>query len=194
MQNTEKKHIITIAGRPSSGKSTAARAVAEMLGYQHFSSGDLFRALGRERGMDVLQMNLSAEQNTEIDHLVDERLREIGQTEDQIVIDSRTAWHWIPNSYKVFLDLDLKIGAERILSSMTEERMENEHVPHDPVAYAELLRERLASESRRYRALYDIDPYQMENYDLVIDTAENSKEQTLQLLLDSFKSWQAERV
>lgn len=189
MERSKKKHIITIAGRPASGKSTAARAVAEMLGYQHFSSGDLFRALGRERGMDVLQTNLTAEQNTEVDHLVDERLRQIGQTEDQVIIDSRTAWHWIPDSYKVFLDLDLKIGAERILASMSEERMENEHIPHDPEEYALTLRERLASETRRYRALYDIDPYQMDNYDLVINTADCSKEETLQRIMNGFNEW-----
>jgi len=190
----QKKHIITIAGRPASGKSTAARAVAEVLGYQHFSSGDLFRALGREQGMDVLQMNLSAEKNKEIDRLVDERLREIGETEDQIVIDSRTAWHWMPQSYKVFLDLDLQVGAERILSSMTKERIESEHIPEDPAAYAEMLRKRLDSETGRYKALYDIDPYQMQNYDLVINTAEKGREETLEYILAGYRAWLGEEA
>lgn len=187
--SVHKKHIITVAGRPASGKSTAARGVAEKLGYQHFSSGDLFRALGRERGMDVMQTNLSAEKSAEVDHMVDERLRQIGKLEDEVVIDSRTAWHWIPNSYKVFLDLDVQIGAERILASMSEERLQNEHVPRDPAVYAQTLTQRLESEARRYRKLYDIDPYQMENYDLVVDTAECTKEQTLQLILDGYKAW-----
>jgi cytidylate kinase len=189
-----RKHIITIAGRPASGKSTAAKAIAQTLGYQHFSSGDLFRALGRERGMDVLQTNLSAGkgENTDIDALVDERLRQIGQNEDEVVVDSRTAWHWMPNSYKVFLDLDLKMGAERILAAMTEDRLKTEHIPDDPEIYAQTLNERLASETRRYRRLYDIDPYQMDNYDLVIDTAVTSKEETLQRILDGYRAWLSE--
>jgi cytidylate kinase len=185
----EKKHIITIAGRPGSGKSTAAKAVAAQLGFQHYSSGDLFRALAKERGIDVLQANLSAEQNTEIDHLVDNRLQDINAHDDRLVIDARTAWHWIPHSFKVFLDLDLEVAADRILGNMDDARLASEHVHRDPVEYAQLLQNRLDSESRRYKALYDIDPYDMSNYDLVVNTESNSKEQTITAVLTAFEAW-----
>lgn len=181
--------IITIAGRPGSGKSSAAKAVTAELGYQHFSSGDLFRALGKDRGADVFQANLSAENDAEIDHLVDARIQHIGNTEDRVVIDSRTAWHWIPGSFKVFLDLDLQIAADRILSSMDDARLASEHVRRDPVEYADILKQRLESESRRYKALYDIDPYVMSNYDLVIDTEKNNLEQVAELIVAGYKSW-----
>jgi cytidylate kinase len=186
-----KKHIITIAGRPGSGKSSTAKAVASELGFQHFSSGDLFRALGKERGVDVLQANLNAEKNAEmdIDRLVDGRLREIGETEDERVIDSRTAWHWIPNSYKIFLDLDLEAAAERILNGMDDARLASEHIHRDAAEYAQLLQNRLDSETRRYKALYDIDPYDMTNYDLVIDTAENDLEQVVDMVVQGFRRW-----
>ena len=187
----QKKKIITIAGRPGSGKSSTAKAVTAELGYQHFSSGDLFRALAREQGIDVLQANLSAEQNAELDHLVDGRLQLIGATEERIVIDSRTAWHWIPESFKVFLDLDLQVAAERILASIVDARLASEHTHRDPKEYAEVLRQRLESESRRYKALYDIDPYVMTNYDLVIDTAVNSLEQVVQQVADGYRAWLA---
>src|SRR5947209_7447349 len=99
----QKRRIITISGRPGSGKSTTAKAVAASLGFPHFSSGDLFRLLAKERGIDVLQANLSAEQNAELDRLVDGRLQEIGREDNELVIDSRMAWHWMPTSFKVFL-------------------------------------------------------------------------------------------
>ncbi|HEX3568187.1 MAG TPA: cytidylate kinase family protein [Candidatus Saccharimonadales bacterium] len=185
----EKKHIITLAGRPGSGKSSTAKTVAAQLGYHHFSSGDLFRALGKERGIDVLQANLSAEQNAEIDHLIDARLQKIGETQDNQVIDSRTAWHWIPNSFKVFLDLDLQVAAARILDGMDDARLASEHVHRDPVEYAGLLQKRLDSETRRYKALYDIDPYDTSNYDLVIDTATYSLGQVAQLVLEKYHAW-----
>lgn len=174
---------------PGSGKSTTAKAVAKQLGYRHFSSGDLFRSIGKERGVDVLQANLNAEKNAEIDYLVDARLREIGDTDDNIVLDSRTAWHWIPHSFKVFLDVDLPLAAERILRGMDIARMASEHVSLDPKEYAHILQSRLDSENRRYKALYDIDPNDKENYDLVIDTAEFEEDDVIKMVVDGFQGW-----
>lgn len=181
--------IITIAGRPGSGKSSTAKAVATELGYDHFSSGDLFRAIARENGVDVLQANLSAEDNADIDRKVDGRLQELNNTGDKLVLDSRTAWHWMPDSFKVFLDLDLKTAAERILKGMDDARLASENIERDPSEYAKLLQKRLDSESRRYKALYGIDPYVMSNYDLVIDTAVNSLEQVRELVLKGYQDW-----
>ncbi len=186
MQN---KHIITISGRPGSGKSTTAKAVAANLGYPHFSSGDLFRMLAHERGVDVLEANLTAEQNAEIDHLVDGRLREIGDQDNELVIDSRMAWHWMPKSFKVFLDLDLQTAAGRILEGINEARLMHENIPNDPEQYAKILDERLSSESRRYKAMYDVNPYDMSNYNLVIDTAEHGIIEVQKLVMDGFKEW-----
>ncbi len=185
----EKKHIITISGRPGSGKSTSAKLAAAKLGYDHFSSGDLFRAIAREQGINLLDANLSAEQNSEVDMLVDARLQEIGKSEDRQVIDSRTAWHWMPGSFKVFLNLDIRTAAERILSEIDDERSSSEHVHDDIDAYADTLQARLDSESRRYRKLYDIDPYDMTSYDLVVDTQANSIADTLRTVLEAYDAW-----
>lgn len=185
----QKKHIITIAGKPGSGKSTTAKAIASELGYQHFSSGDLFRAISKERGINVLEANLSGEQGADIDELVDQRLRDIGQTEDSIVLDSRTAWHWMPASFKVYLDLDLLTAAERVLGGMTPERMEVEHIPNDPNEYAEQLQQRLGSEARRYQTFYNINPYDTSNYDLVVDTKANNPDEVAALVIASFRDW-----
>lgn len=184
-----KKHIITIAGRPGSGKSTTSKAIAKELGYEHFSSGDLFRAIGKERGFDVHDTNLLAEKEKEIDELVDQRLRDIGATQDNVAIDSRMAWHWIPQSFKVFLDLDLNVAAQRILANMTPERIENEHIPTELQEYANRLASRLASETKRYKRLYNVDPYDSANYDLVVDTAMTDADAVLAHVLDEYRKW-----
>jgi len=186
----QKKHIITIAGKPGSGKSTTSKAVAAELGYKHFSSGDLFRAIGQERGLDVLQTNLAGEKgDTDVDHLVDQRLRDIGANEDNLAIDSRMAWHWMPQSFKVYLDLDLVSAAERIIKGTDLARLAVEHIPSDPNEYAVILQQRLDSEARRYQKLYDVNPYDMNNYDLVVDTKANKPEQATDLVVSAFQEW-----
>ena len=194
-----KKHIITIAGKPGSGKSSTAKLLAERLEYEHFSSGDLFREIARSRGQNVKQANLDAENkkldNDNIDELVDSRLREIGKHENNKVIDSRTAWHWMPAAFKVFLDLDLEVAADRIIKAMEVSDVagvRNEHIPESVHEYAQELRDRLDSESRRYENLYKIDPYVLSNHDFVIDSGENNLEEVVSKIEAAYRDWLSE--
>lgn len=184
-----KKHIITIAGKPGSGKSTTSKGLAASLGYLHFSSGDFFRAIGKERGFDVLATNLLAEQEKAIDEAVDQKLRDLGEKENQMVIDSRMAWHWMPYSLRVYLDLDLTIAAERILGHMDEARRAAEFIPDSPELYAKTLQDRLDSESKRYMNLYNVNPYDPSNYDLVIDTATHNIPEVQKIILETYSKW-----
>lgn len=184
-----KKHIITLAGKPGSGKSTTSKLIASRLGYQHFSSGDLFRTIAKERGVNINEINRLAETEKEIDHVVDQKLRDIGQTEDNLVVDSRMAWHWMPYSFRVYLDLDLEVAAKRILSHMDPARIEAEDIPEDAEKYATVLADRLQSESKRYLDLYNKNPYNTENYDLVVDTANNSPEAVVDIICEAYNNW-----
>jgi cytidylate kinase len=184
-----KKHIITIAGKPGSGKSTTSKKLASTLSYGHFSSGDFFRAIGKERGIDVLATNMAAENEREIDYLVDEKLRILGSEQDNLVIDSRMAWHWMPYSFRVYLNLDLKTAAERIIGGMDEARRAAEHIPNSIEEYALQLTSRLESEARRYQTLYNVNPYDINNYDLVVDTGQFSIPEVEQMILESYHYW-----
>ncbi len=189
MKSVEKKQIITIAGRPGAGKSTTAEAVAAKLGYQRFSSGGLFRQLAVERDIDVLEASLTAEQNSELDYLVDKRLQKVYASGDKLVIDSHMAWYFMPQSFRVFLSLDLGVAAKRILAKADESRLASEHIPQDPSEYAMLLKSRLDSEKRRYKQLYNANPYDESNYDLVIDTTKHNIDQTAELIVDGYHKW-----
>lgn len=184
-----KKQIITIAGNPGSGKSTAAKGVAHSLQFEHFSSGDLFREISKNLGMDVLQANLNAEKNEQVDHMVDEKLRELGEKKDLLVVDSRMAWHWMPYSFKVFLDLDVSVAAERIINEKNAERTAGEHVPDDTQAYADDLKQRLESEARRYKKTYNVNPYDKTNYDLVVDTGLHNAQEVIDMIIAAYKDW-----
>lgn len=189
MPSRDKKRIITIAGRPGSGKSTAAKAVAAKLGYKHFSSGDLYRQLAHNEGVELLQANISVAAHKKLDPLVDSKLQEIGREKNDLVIDSRLAWHWIPNSFKVFIELDLQTAAKRILSEISQERAKNENIIDDPKEYSKILENRLEKETIRYREKYGINPYDMSNYDLIINSGHHSSEQTASHILKSYEEW-----
>ena len=45
--------------------------------------------------------------------MIDEVLREFREHKD-IVIDSRLGFYWIPESFKVYLDLDIDVATARI--------------------------------------------------------------------------------
>ncbi len=187
-----KKQIITIAGKPGSGKSTTSNKVASALSYEHFSSGDLFRAIAKDKGIDINEINTLAESEKSIDHAVDEKLQEMGRTKSDLVIDSRMAWHWMPESFKVYLDLDLNEAAKRIISTMNPERLEVEKIPSNPTKYTESLQNRLDSETKRYQDLYQANPYDTNNYDLVVDTFNNGPDEVVEIILSAYKKWSGE--
>ena len=194
MEDTTKKHIITISGMLGAGKSTTAKQLAEELGYLHFSSGDLMRAIGKEHGIDdIRQVNLENEKDHKFDYLVDERLRQIGKNENEIIIDSRMAWHWIPGAFKVFLDISLDDAVPRIMASISPERRTTEHIPDDPKEYKKLLKDRMDSENRRYDKLYGVDLYDLSQYDLVIDTMNNPFDAVVEEVLTAYRLWLASK-
>lgn len=186
----EKKHIITIAGKPGSGKSATSKRLASTFGFNHYSSGDLFRSLAKERGINVNEINKLAETEKDIDHKVDAWLQKLGTEENNFVVDSRMAWHWMPYSFRVYLDLDLTVAAKRILKGIDPVRREAEHIPEDPEIYAALLSERLESESKRYMDLYQQNPYETSNYDIVVDTNKHNLDEVVTIVSEAFTKWQ----
>jgi len=186
-----KKEIITVAGSPGSGKSSTARALAAAFGYRHFSSGDLFRQLAAERGESIEAMNISAEVQRDIDLKVDALLQDMYRTQNRLVIDSRMAWRWMPESLKVFLVLDLDTAAERIFNSLRVEGRQSE----DAASVDEVRRSidrRFASEQRRYRALYGVSPTDPLNFDVTINTKYNDLKTVTAMILAAYKAWRSD--
>jgi len=184
-----KKEIITICGGLGSGKSTAAKGVSQALGFKHFSSGDFFRQVGLELGLSVTETNKRAEIDPKIDEMMDEKLRGM-RNHEKVVIDSRTAYHWIPESFKVYLDLPVEIAKNRILNSLKEDklRQESEKVSTIEEVYKKMT-ERFESEQKRYWDLYKINNADKNNFDLVIDTDKNNLEQVINIIVSEYKKW-----
>lgn len=94
--------IITITGKPCSGKSVVIAELMEKHGFSKFSAGEIFRKIATERGIDILELNRV--NDSSLDKMVDDEIVRQGKEnlEKDIIFDSRTAWHFIPESFKVF--------------------------------------------------------------------------------------------
>ena len=185
----EKKEIITICGGLGSGKSSTAKMVASKLGFEHFSSGDFFRQVGLELGLSINELNKKAETDPSIDIKTDEKLRDMNNR-SKVVIDSRTAYHWIPQSFKVYLDLPVDIAKQRILNSIKENKLRQQSEQSNTVeeVYTKMI-ERFESEQKRYWDLYKINNKDMSNFDLVVDTNKNNLEQVVEIVIVAYKNW-----
>lgn len=160
--------IISISGRPGSGKSAVAEVLAEALGLDHVSAGDFMREMARERGLSILELSRSAERDIGIDHEIDARTRTLGETRDDFVIDARLAWHFLPTSLKVFLDVRPEVAAARVYGAQRG----SEHENVDLVATRRAIEARSRSEAERYQRYYDIDYTDPAHFDLVVDTSD----------------------
>ncbi|MDP2918221.1 MAG: cytidylate kinase family protein, partial [bacterium] len=109
--------IITISGRPGSGKSTVGKMLAKKLGYNFYSMGDLRGKMAMERGITINELNEIGKREGWTDREPDEYQKKLGKTEDNFVIDSRLGFYFIPHSFKVFIEVDSKIGAERVFKN-----------------------------------------------------------------------------
>ncbi len=184
-----KKRIITISGLPGTGKSSTANGVAKALSYKRFSSGDFMRQLGLERGLTIDQMQHLAEKDNSIDAAIDAKIRETGEQTD-LVMDSRIAFYWLPESFKVLLKLDPRIAAKRTFMQMQQQGRLNQDGNTEEEIYTHLVR-RIESEKMRYKTLYNIDYPTESAFDLVIDTNEHNLEQVIQLILQKYNEWLA---
>lgn len=190
MTEIEKQHIITLSGKPGSGKSSTADKVAELLGYQRYSSGDMVRTLLDERNMTLAEFNEQAVNDHALDRAIDTQLRELRNKND-IIIDSRLGFYWLPESFKVYLDLDMDVASARIYSDMQSNTKRSRgagmHASLGDVAWD--VRKRMQAEQKRYKALYGVDPYDATRFDLVINTSRHSPQTVALTIFDEYKKW-----
>jgi cytidylate kinase len=155
--------LVTVSGPAGSGKSTLAAALADRLGYDHVSGGDIFRDIAAERDLTPLELNRQAEEDDAIDRDLDRRLRQTARDEDDLVLESRLAG-WMAGEhadFKMWLNAPLEVRARRI--------SEREDKAVDRAR--EETRARAESEASRYHDYYGIDIEDLSIYDLVLNTS-----------------------
>ena len=174
--------IISLTGKPGSGKSTVATLLAKKLAMPWYSMGDLRGQMAQERGMTIDELNKLGEKEIFTDKEVDDFQTKLGRSGQSFIMDSRLAWHFIPDSFKIFLDVDASEGARRIFQT---KRADESYVSIEAAAKA--VAERIASDAKRYQKYYQVDLTDLSHFDLIIDTTNISAEKVAEQILKAAK-------
>lgn len=177
--------IITISGLPGSGKSSVGRELAKKLGYEFMSVGDLRGQMAMAKGLTLDELNKLGETEDWTDRQADEKQKKIGRIKDNLVMEGRLSWHFIPNSFKVLLTVDMNTSAERILKNKADRP--DEKTPLNLDEAKALIKERILSDERRYQKYYGLNYLDHKNYDLVIDTSRKPITKIVAEILDKVK-------
>lgn len=175
---------IAITGDLGSGKSAVARRLCELTGFEYFSTGRIQRQLAEQLGVDTLTLNRMAEVDPTIDYRIDNAIRALRHSNNQYVVDSRLAWFFIPEAYKVYLVVDVRTAAERILNDSAR-RSEQYQSLEEAI---EKVTARKVSENARYLRLYGADCSNMDNFDLVLDTTHRTIDEVCDVILLSLSA------
>jgi len=174
---------ITLAGSIGSGKSTVGRMLAAALKSEFISTGMIFRSIGKNSKMTPLQTNLAAEINTAIDHQVDNGIIERAKSSKPFVMDSRMAWHFVPDSLKVYLYASPQLSAQRVFSDTSHARANEQFASVTETRKS--IQVRRESEIARYYSLYGVKIDDITNYDLFIVSDGAEPNEIVDVILES---------
>jgi len=170
--------IIAVSGPHGSGKSTAARKVAESLGYEYVSAGELFRDMAKEENMSLEEFSKHAELKEEIDKYIDDKTLELGQTRDNIVIDAQLGGWMLKNEADILIYITAPFDL-RIQRISERENKTVEIIIKETKAREE-------SEKNRYQKLYKIDITDLTIYDLIINSQKFNAFECVEIILTAF--------
>lgn len=177
---------ITLSGELGSGKSTVANYLISKMPFRIVSAGLLFRQLAAKHGMSAKEFNEFIESDPKYDHYVDDTMAELGRTDEKIIFDSRMAWHFVPQSFKIYLYVDVDTATERIFN---DKGRVSESYSDKETARQEII-DRRKSELLRYQNFYHCNLDDYSNYDLIVDTSHATRDEVNELVYNSFKAFE----
>ncbi|MHA2408043.1 MAG: (d)CMP kinase, partial [Candidatus Ranarchaeia archaeon] len=172
-RDTTQGLTIAICGLHGAGKSTYTKELAKKLNLTHLTAGDIFRKLAQEHNMSLSKFSKYVELHPEIDEEIDSKTREAAEQGNIILDGALTAW-----VARDFTDLSILLFAP--LEVRVNRIAERDSQPYSQ-AYQETV-DRERSERNRYETLYGFDISNWEVFDLMINTAKYSIDQTLDIL------------
>ncbi len=196
---------ITISGLPGCGSTTLLRELKEKLGpegWSGFSGGEFMRAYAIEKGLfnpEQSTHHSATVYNDDFDRQVDFGMREKVAKEEKWIIESWLSGFMaqnIPGTLKILMICsDDAVRIDRIVNRDNADVVEAKKSIHERYQgnlakwqrmYPQEWQEWVVATGRLAKS-EPIDFWRSELYDLVIDTFSNSKEKTLQMVLDAIE-------
>ncbi|MFQ6107854.1 MAG: (d)CMP kinase [Thermoplasmata archaeon] len=177
--------IVTIGGKPGSGKTTVARMVAKKLGFELVCAGEIFRSQARKVGMDLDEYGRRALEDNDIDRTLDslivDRVLSLSSKGLNVVADGRLTGQMLSKkgvkAFKVWIDADSRVRAERLSG-------------RDGIGVEEAsrgIKRREDVERKRYSSIYGIDIDDLSGYNLVVDSTNMTPSEVLERIVDGLK-------
>ncbi len=184
--------FITINGHLGSGKSTVCDLLKDQYGFTVFNTGSIQRQFANEMNISTLELNKKSRDDFSFDNQIDNTIVEYAKAHvgKRVVFDSRLAWHFVPESFKVRLIIRPEIAAERVYLN----RQSKEEQYSSAREALDMLSERQNAEAERYRMIYNIDINDENNYDLIVDASDLSPEAVAQAIIENYKGYILQRI
>lgn len=170
---------LTVGGLPGTGTTTACRALAALSGLKHVYAGEMFRGVAAKKGMTLAEFSAHAERHPEFDRELDAHQAQILQG-PPVILEGRLSGYLayrdkVP-AVKVWFTCDPYVRAKRVV----------EREGGDVESKLAEMRRREDSERKRYLAFYGFDLSELSFYDLVLNTAQLSREGVVEAVLQEY--------
>ncbi len=179
--------LISITGRLGSGKSTVCKIMRERYGFEIFSTGTINREYARSLGISTLELNKRLNDDPSLDHEIDGTVTRLSieRKNENLIFDSRMAWHFAKDTFKIFLTIDPMEAARRV---MLDQRGDEEKYTDINDACDKLV-ERSRVERDRFIDIYGVDYYDYNNFNIVVDTTSKTPDEVVALIMESYDKY-----
>lgn len=178
--------IITISGIPGAGSTTAARGIAEKLGYDILTVGEIYKKYAEKQGISRAEIHKlweihakNPEEEEEFHKALDEEVKNVCRQKKDIVLNGKLAAFQIPNAdFKILLIAPLEVRARRSAA--------RDKIP--AMDAKKSIEEREMYERMEWKRIYGFDyAREIEAYDMILNTGNFDSEQTIEMIHHALK-------
>lgn len=170
---------IILYGESGVGKSSIAENLSSIFNLKKVSVGDIMRGTAKKLHLSIYEFDKLCAQNSQYDLEVDKKIADIGNSQDNIILDGRLAWYFVNSGIKIKLTCSYDEVVKRIAD---REKLSLKEVD-------EKTQQRQNYYKNRYAQLYPNISYPPKDnhFDIVFDTTNYTLDEATKELVKRIK-------